>query len=56
MKKKSNYRSVWDNTSQPEKERIFRIFLKKYGENYAPEDFVKFLKNRYSIPTYPPTS
>jgi hypothetical protein len=56
MKKKSNYRSVWDNTSQQEKERIFRIFLNKYGEDYAPEDFIEFLKNRYSVSTPPLTS
>ncbi len=56
MNKKTNYKSVWDNTSQQEKERIFRIFLSKYGEDYAPEDFVKFLKNRYSLSSYPPAS
>ena len=49
MKKESNYKSVWEITSQPERERIFRMFLKEHGENYTRDDFVKFLKKRYGI-------
>lgn len=49
MKKESNYKSVWEITSQSERERIFRMFLKEYGENYTQDDFVKFLKKRYRI-------
>lgn len=49
MKKESNYKSVWEITSQPERERIFRMFLKEHGENYTQDDFVKFLKKRYGI-------
>jgi len=49
MKKGSNYKSVWKITSQSEKERIFSIFLKEYGENYTQDDFVKFLKKRYKV-------
>ena len=49
MKKNSNYKSVWDITSQPEKERIFSKFLKEYGENYTADNFVQFLKKRYKV-------
>ena len=28
-------------------EIVFSKFVKKYGENYSREDFVKFLKERY---------
>jgi len=49
MKKTSNYKDVWKVTSQSEKERIFRMFLKEYGENYTSDDFVKFLKRRYKV-------
>ncbi len=55
LNKTSSYKNVWESTSQSEKERIFRIFLKKYGENYTPEDFVKFLKNRYRVTNHVPT-
>jgi hypothetical protein len=54
MKKGSNYKSVWDITSQSEKERIFSMFLKEYGEHYTPDDFVKFLKKRYKVPYHTP--
>jgi hypothetical protein len=49
MKKNSNYKDVWDNTSQSEKERIFNMFLREYGENYTTDDFVTFLKKRYRV-------
>lgn len=49
MKKVSNYKSVWEVTSQSEKERIFSMFLREYGENYTQDDFVKFLKRRYHV-------
>ena len=49
MKKVSNYKSVWEVTSQSEKERIFSMFLREYGENYTQDDFVKFLKKRYQV-------
>lgn len=55
MKKESSYKEVWNITSQAEKERIFSMFLKKYGENYTPEDFVKFLKERYKVSHETPT-
>lgn len=55
MKKASNYKSVWDITSQSERERIFSIFLKEYGENYTSDDFVKFLKKRYKVSDETPT-
>lgn len=55
MKKNSNYKSVWKITSQSEKERIFNMFLKEYGENYTPDDFAKFLKKRYKVPNLTPT-
>jgi hypothetical protein len=55
MKKHSDYRNVWEITSQPEKERIFSKFLKEYGENYTPDDFVKFLKKRYEVSDHTPT-
>jgi len=51
----SNYKSVWDITSQAEKERVFRMFLKEYGENYTPADFVTFLKKRYKVTTHTQT-
>ena len=51
----SNYKSVWDITSQAEKERVFRMFLKEYGENYTAADFVNFLKKRYKITTHTQT-
>ncbi|MGA7277132.1 MAG: hypothetical protein WBW79_04265 [Desulfocapsaceae bacterium] len=55
MKKTSDYRNVWEITSQPEKERIFSKFLKEYGENYTPDDFIRFLKKRYEVSNYMPT-
>jgi hypothetical protein len=55
MKKASNYKSVWDITSQSERERIFSMFLKEYGENYTSDDFVKFLKKRYKVSDETPT-
>ena len=55
MKRASNYKSVWEITSQAEKERIFSMFLKEYGENYTPDDFVKFLKKRYKVSNETPT-
>lgn len=55
MKQASNYKSVWEITSQAEKERIFSMFLKEYGENYTPDDFVKFLKKRYKVSSETPT-
>ncbi len=54
MKKTSNYKDVWKVTSQSEKERIFRMFLKEYGENYTSDDFAKFLKRRYKVSTETP--
>jgi hypothetical protein len=55
VSKVTNYKSVWDITSQAEKERVFRMFLKEYGENYTPGDFVNFLKKRYKVATHTPT-
>lgn len=55
MKKPSNYKTVWEITSQSERERIFSIFLKEYGENYTSDDFVKFLKKRYKVSDETPT-
>jgi hypothetical protein len=55
MKKTSDYRNVWEITSQPEKERIFSKFLKEYGENYTPDDFIRFLKKRYEVSNHMPT-
>ena len=55
MKKVSNYKSVWEITSQSEKERIFSMFLEEYGENYTQDDFVKFLKKRYKVSNDTPT-
>lgn len=55
MKKISNYKNVWEITSQSEKERIFSMFLKEYGENYTQDDFVKFLKKRYKVSNDTPT-
>lgn len=49
MTEQSNYKDLWKLTSQAEKERIFSMFLKKYGENYTSDDFVKFLKERYKV-------
>ncbi|MEJ2057118.1 MAG: hypothetical protein P8X39_04690 [Desulfofustis sp.] len=51
----SNYKRFWDITSQAEKERVFRMFLKEYGENYTSADFVAFLKKRYKVATHTPT-
>ena len=47
MTEQSNYKDLWKLTSQAEKERIFSMFLKKYGENYTSDDFVKFLKKNW---------
>ena len=54
MKKESNYKSVWEVTSQSDKNRIFSIFLKEYGENYTQDDFAQFLKKRYNVSHHTP--
>ncbi len=55
MKKTSNYRDVWDSTSQSEKERIYNMFLREYGTHCTTDDFVKFLKKRYKVSDKTPT-
>ena len=51
----NNYLRLWEITSQAEKERVFRMFMKEYGENYSSADFVDFLKKRYKVATHTPT-
>jgi len=47
-------KKIWSITEDSEKNRVMQQFIKKHGEHYTQEDFLKHLAKRYKVTYFNP--